>query len=102
MRPRVRAKPRRPRSAPPSRREVHGEAPVRPERPRGLAPPARRGARRGRRQRRRRQGHVRQAAPPLAGPQQHKQLYRDARKTLIEILEYLMPPPPPPPAASAA
>ena len=35
------------------------------------------------------------------GRAQHKQLYREARKTLIEILEYLMPPPPPPPAAAA-
>jgi hypothetical protein len=36
------------------------------------------------------------------GRAQHKQLYRDARKTLIQILEHLMPPPPPPSAGSAA
>jgi hypothetical protein len=36
------------------------------------------------------------------GHKQHKQLYREARKTLIQILDYLMPPPPPPPAAAAA
>jgi hypothetical protein len=36
------------------------------------------------------------------GRAQHKRLYRDARKTLIEIIEYLMPPPPPPPASAAA
>ena len=35
------------------------------------------------------------------GRAQHKRLYRDARKTLIQILDYLMPPPPPPPAAAA-
>jgi hypothetical protein len=31
------------------------------------------------------------------GRAQHKRLYRDARKTLIQILDHLMPPPPPPP-----
>jgi hypothetical protein len=31
------------------------------------------------------------------GRVQHKKLYGDARRALIEILEYLMPPPPPPP-----
>jgi hypothetical protein len=35
------------------------------------------------------------------GRAQHKHLYRDARKALIQILDYLMPPPPPPPAAAA-
>jgi hypothetical protein len=35
------------------------------------------------------------------GRAQHKQLYRDARKSLIQVLEYLMPPPPPPPADAA-
>jgi hypothetical protein len=34
------------------------------------------------------------------GRAQHKQLYREARKTLIQILEYLMPPPPPPSAGA--
>src|SRR5580700_721221 len=29
------------------------------------------------------------------GRAQHKQLYREARRTLIQILEHLMPPPPP-------
>ena len=36
------------------------------------------------------------------GRAQHKHLYREARKTLIQILEHLMPPPPPPSAGSAA
>jgi hypothetical protein len=36
------------------------------------------------------------------GRAQHKHLYRDARKTLLQILEHLMPPPPPPSAGSAA
>ena len=31
------------------------------------------------------------------GHAQHKKLYRDARRTVIEILEHLMPSPPPPP-----
>jgi hypothetical protein len=36
------------------------------------------------------------------GRAQHKQLYRDARKSLIQVLEHLMPPPPPPPPPAEA
>ena len=36
------------------------------------------------------------------GHAQHKKLYREARSSLIQILEHLMPPPPLPPAADAA
>jgi len=36
------------------------------------------------------------------GRAQHKQLYREARRTLIQILELLMPPPPPPAGAAAS
>jgi hypothetical protein len=36
------------------------------------------------------------------GRAQHKQLYREARRTLIQALEHLMPPPPPPSAGAAA
>jgi hypothetical protein len=36
------------------------------------------------------------------GRAQHKKLYRDARKALMQILEHLMPTPPPPPPAGAA
>jgi len=34
------------------------------------------------------------------GRAQHKQLYRDARRSLIQVLDHLLPPPPPPPAAA--
>ena len=36
------------------------------------------------------------------GRAQHKHLYRDVRKALIQILDYLMPPPPPPPPPAGA
>ena len=36
------------------------------------------------------------------GRAQHKKLYRDALRALIQILEHFLPPPPPPPSAGAA
>ena len=36
------------------------------------------------------------------GREQHKKLYRDARKVMVQILERIMPPPPPPPPPPAA
>jgi hypothetical protein len=36
------------------------------------------------------------------GRVQHKKLYRDAMRTLLQILEPFLPPPPPPPAVAAA
>ena len=36
------------------------------------------------------------------GRAQHKKLYREAMKTLLQVLAQFLPPPPPPPAAAAA
>ena len=36
------------------------------------------------------------------GRANHKKHYRDAHRTMIQAIAYLMPPPPPPPAGDAA